>query len=79
MSNQNKWYRPPKTGDLVEVGWDPGNNEPFIGVVTEVRKPVFDDRDRMQAFGCVLVNGIPKWCDLYDLKPIKKRRAHGNE
>ena len=73
MQNRNSWSRPPQTGDLVEVGWDQVNNEPFIGVVTEIRDPVFNDHPRMQAFGCVLVNGNPKWCDLYDLKPVIRK------
>lgn len=72
MTHYRKWDKQPAVGDLVEVGWDAGNSEPFIGVVTEVRDPVFQDRDRIQAFGCVLVNGKPKWCDIYDLKPVKK-------
>ena len=72
MTHYHKWNKQPAPGDLVEVGWDATNNEPFIGVVTEVRDQAFTDRDKAQAFGCVLVNGKPKWCDIYDLKPVKK-------
>ena len=72
MNENNGWSRPPQPGDLVEVGWDSGNNEPFIGVVTEVRNTVFQSRNNKKAFGCVLVNGDPKWLDLYELKPVKE-------
>jgi hypothetical protein len=64
------WNKAPAPGDLVEVGWDSMSDQPFIGVVTEIRDAVFEERDRQQAFGCVLVNGKPKWCDIYDLKPV---------
>ena len=69
-TENNGWSRPPKPGDLVEVGWDHGNEEPFIGVVTEVRKTLFQDLGRKKAFGCVLVDGDPKWLDLYELKLV---------
>jgi len=74
----NDWFRPPIPGDLVEVGWNSQRNEPFIGVVTEVNTQQFDDRDRQRAIGCVLVDGNPKWCDLYELKPIKLRNNNEN-
>tara|TARA_E500000331_G_C17239787_1_gene706509 strand:- start:1527 stop:1760 length:234 start_codon:yes stop_codon:yes gene_type:complete len=63
------WNKAPTPGDLVEVGWDHKNSKPFIGVVAEVR----DDpraQNQIQAPGLVLVNGKPKWCNLYDLKPV---------
>ena len=66
VKHQNLWSKPPRPGDLVEVGYDAEFERPFIGVVTEVRE---------ESFGCVLVNGSPKWCDLYDLKPVKNSAA----
>jgi hypothetical protein len=68
---QNLWNKIPAQGDLVEVGWDATADSPFIGVVTEVRTSP-GDGEQKQMMGCVLVNGKPKWCDLYDLKPVKK-------
>ena len=72
---QNLWINPPIPGDLVEIGYDTRAEKPFIGVVTEVRNSVFPDRESRQMFGCVLVNGNAKWCDLYDLKPVKKAKG----
>ena len=72
MKYQNLWNRLPAPGDLVEVGWDSSSDSPFIGVVTEVRSTPRDVIEQKQMMGCVLVNGKPKWCDLYDLKPVKK-------
>jgi hypothetical protein len=74
VKHQNLWLKSPSPGDLVEIGWNSDEERPFIGVVTEIREAVFEERERRQAFGCVLVNGKPKWCDIYDLKPVKSAR-----
>ena len=73
MKYQNLWNNPPSPGDLVEVGYDCHSEKPFIGVVTELAKTQATNA-KSKAYGCVLVNGQPKWCDIYDLKPVKGKR-----
>ena len=75
MRHRNLWSKPPSPGDLVEVGYDAGSAKPFIGVITELS----ETGEKVKSYGCVLVNGKPKWCNIYDLKPVKKKKEIGDE
>jgi len=72
---KNLWLRPPALGDLVEMGYDATVEKPYIGVITQIESPSSNKRLflRKKTFGCVLVNGVAKWCNIYDLKPADKK------
>ena len=67
---KNLWSRPPATGDLVEIGYDSSLEKPFIGVITQLKQE--KEIIRKKAFGCILLNGVSKWCNIYDLKPASQ-------
>lgn len=76
MKHQNLWFNPPSPGDLVEVGYDAQCSKPFIGVITELADT---GSGRERAYGFVLVNGKARWCNIYDLKPVPKKKENADE